>query len=134
MDYGLASDINNFFYAGKVDLDTQIQSEVLQAVLQPKRSMFYNRSYGAGITEYENYPMTANIKIFIAYDVVRALAIRNSKVPNGNGDYPDRRVAVSQNNIIVKIENESINLSVYYVPMYNIKASRILTIPMGVNS
>lgn len=131
MDFGAASDINNFFYAGMVDLDTQIQSEVLQAITQPKRSMFYFRDAGAGIPEYENTPITAQSRIMMAYDVVMAIAGRNAQVPNGSTGGVDRRVAVSQNSVTIEVKDDEVTLNVLYIPLHSLQSRKIPAVPLG---
>lgn len=131
MNYGQASDINNFFYAGLIDTDLQTQSEVLAILLQPKRSLFYYRSAGAGIPEYENLPVTAQMQITMAYDVVMAISLRNSRVPNGSDGGVDKRIAVSQNGVTVETNGDEVSVKVLYIPIYNLQAQRTPGISLG---
>jgi len=44
-----------FFYYGLVDQRKEIEADLVQIIMQDKRGLFYDRSYGAGVGEYE-YP------------------------------------------------------------------------------
>ena len=48
-------DFDVFFYYGEPgsDLDLEIESDVLGGIIQPKRSLYYNRAEGCGVTEKE---------------------------------------------------------------------------------
>ena len=133
MDQINQGDSNHFFYAGIEDIDSQISSEVMQALLTRKRSLFYWRNQGAGIPDYENLPITAQNKIAIAYDSVIALTNRNNSVPNGQSPGTrDMRVAVSQNSVSVTSDNQgSMEVQVSYIPIHSFVVKKSPAIPLA---
>jgi hypothetical protein len=131
MNFAQLSDINNFFYAGLIDVDTETQADILSILIQPKRSMFYNRSDGAGIPEYENQPITSMMQIMMAYDIVMAVSLRNSRVSNGSDGGVDKRVAVSQNSVTTEQNGDEVQVNVLYIPLYSMTAIRTPGISLG---
>jgi len=133
MDYSNSGDSNHFFYAGVEDQDQQISSEVIQALLTRKRSMFYWRNQGAGIPDYENLPITAQNKIAMAYDSVIALTNRNATVPNGQtSGQRDMRVAVSQSSITIDDNgNGEMEMTVQYIPIHSMTRTKSPAIPLA---
>lgn len=125
MNYTQLSDINNFFYSGLQDQESETQSEVMAILMQPKRSQFYSRSTGAGIPEYENQPITAMMRIMMAYDVVMAFAQRNARVS------VDKTIAVSQNSVTVEQEGDEVKVSVLYIPIKTLQAQRTPGVSIG---
>lgn len=111
------TDFDNFFYYGQGDLLTEIKSEVLMTLIQPMRSLFYNRSYDSSeVSKYENMPNSIVLQVLIPYAVVAALSLRNTIVTAGDLG-PDRRVAVSQSLVDVELGISDINITVQFIPM-----------------
>jgi hypothetical protein len=54
IDGSVDLDGDYFFYYGQVDQRKEIEADLLTGIIQDKRSLFYARSYAAGIGEYEN--------------------------------------------------------------------------------
>lgn len=133
MDYGRSSDVDNFFFSGEVDIDTQITSEVLQSLMQPKRSMFFNRSFGAGIPDYENKPLTAQLQIGMAYDIITGIARRNQEVPNGSDGTTDYRAVASQSGVVVEADGDTLGVSVWVIPLHSLQSRKIPAIPISGN-
>ena len=132
-DIDKLSDIDMFFYYGKNPLTDETKSDVYQLVLQPERSMFYNRSFGGGVTSKENKSNGIGTQVLLRASIVSQLARRNNYVSAG-GDYPDRRVATSQNIIgIDGNKNGELNVEVNYIEMTDLtKVENIQTRSLGV--
>ena len=127
-DVEVLKDFDQFFYYGSGDLATEIRSDVLQNLLQRKRSLFYNRSLdSSGVKDYENVPNTIFITIMLPYDIVSSLAKRNSYVSNGEGDAPDRRIAISQATIRLRQDGQNLNINVEYINLFDLKQKEIST-------
>ncbi len=132
MDLTQYKDFDNFFYYGQGDFEIEQKSNVLSTVVQPSRSLFYDRFYdSAGIHQYENNPSSITIQILIPYAIVSALAKMNSIVSNGENGL-DRRIAVSQNLIKVNIGKDGqINISIQFILFSNINSAQNVSLPMG---
>ena len=89
-----------FFFWGTLPIQQEVSEDILTGVMQPKRSMYYNRDYGAGLPEYENSPISLVTIVTMRLEVAKFFSLRNSRVTTGqlvNGiQYPDRRAATSQ--------------------------------------
>jgi len=122
------SSMGSFFYWGLEDLPTEINDDVQWGLIQPKRSMFYNRGYGAGLAEFENAPIGLQSMVLIKYEAAKFMAVRNSVVTNGSSGYPERRVATSQDIITVDVDGNGqapgLNVNVPFIMLTNMKKSR----------
>jgi hypothetical protein len=122
--------MQSFFYAGQIPIEDEIYDDVLVGLIQPKRALFYNRGYGAGIADFENAPMNLGTMVMIKYEAARFMALRNGVVTNGNG-YPDRRTASSQSIVTVETDGPAINVSVGYIMLSDMVRSKAVSIPIG---
>jgi hypothetical protein len=115
--------IDKFFFYGKLDLDTEVNNDLLQGIIQPKRTMFYFREEGCGASDYENSPLTYNNIVLLKYEIVNWFAFRNSYISKASDNLPERRALTSQNIIDFEIDSQNgeANLYVYYIPLTNIK-------------
>lgn len=121
-------DFDVFFYYGYNKLEIETRSDIYQNILQPKRSLYYGRNEdSAGAPSYENQPNGLTLQINLPYDIVMSLAKRNQRVSNGDGDYPDRRVAVSQSTIRAEAEGSSVRVSVLYIPLANYRQTDVVS-------
>lgn len=123
--------IDHFFYYGKTDQETEIKGDVEVCLLTPFRKMFYMRSFGSEISEYENKPISEISKMLLRYNVTRALATFNSVTTTGADGTRDRRVLTSQNNITVKSNGQNLDIDVGYIPMYNTGSKGQLDLSLG---
>jgi len=89
-----------FFYWGTLPVQQEVGEDLLTGLMQSKRSLFYNRDYGAGIPDFENTPISLVTIITMRLEVVKFFAIRNGRVTAGQIvggiQYLDRRAATSQ--------------------------------------
>lgn len=129
------SDFDMFFYYGSNTLEIETKSDILQNIIQSKRSLYYNRSMdAAGIKDYENRPTSFFLKINMPFDIVTSLSKRNISVSAGENNLPDRRIALSQNTIRIELDKFNIKVSILYIPLANFKQTdQINTIlPSGI--
>jgi len=131
-DYSQLSDFDTFFYRGSNDIELENQSDILWGILQPKRSMSYNRREGCGITDRVNEPNAIQLTIVGRYDITQWVGYRNTYVTNGQNNTKDRRVAVSQSTISFEQNNKGeVDVKVLYIPFANFQQPTILTLPVG---
>jgi len=83
-----------FFYYGDDPKETTKQ-DIYVGVLQPRNAMFFNRSYGADVSNFENRSGLAKI-IEMRYNIADFIARRNLDVPDKIKAY------ASQNEILVE--------------------------------
>ena len=93
--------MQSFFYWGAIPLVDEITDDILMGLAQPKRTLSYARSYGAGISDYENAPITLTTLVMIKYEATKFMAVRNAVVTDGNAGV-DRRAATSQDIVTVQ--------------------------------
>ena len=125
--------MDGFFWWGERDIETEIADDVLLGLLQPKRSLFYNRAYGSGIGLLENTPNGLSLQIMGRYEATKMMAIRNSVVSNGSNG-PDRRAVTSQGSIKIESDNQgNVDFTVYYLSMYDYQTRRSVSLPIGVS-
>lgn len=116
-------DFDNFYYYTLGDQKTEIESDIQQIVAQNDRSLFYNRSNdAAGLDKYENMPNAVSVAVLIPYSITSAISKRNSFVGDGQISDKDYRVMVSQSSIKVKNSGNKIDISMFYIPLYNLSS------------
>jgi hypothetical protein len=121
-----------FFYGeGQISLNDENEFDIWQGVLQPQKSLLYFRQEGAGLYELENRPNYIALMIKTGYAVVNWAAFRNSYVSNGSNNQPDRRVAISQQTVVVQQDTQRglLDVEVGYIPFGNIQKTAT-TIPL----
>lgn len=131
-DINELTDIDYFFYYGKNDVETEIEHDLVLGLLQPKRSAFYFRQYGAGVTEYEGQPNGLSLQVSIKFDIMDFIAKRNGRVSDGSQNRPDRRVSSSQS--VIRVEpnkNGNLDISLYYLPLIRVENVRQLSFSSG---
>lgn len=123
-------DSDYFFFYGDNELADEISSDLQQLINQPSRSLFYNRSNdAAGIDQYENVPNVLAQTILIPYTIVDAISRRNTYVGDGQNGTRDRRIVASQSTVKVESEGSQMNISVFYIPLFNINDAQQTTVP-----
>jgi hypothetical protein len=90
---------DHFFYAGQLDLKSEIEADMMWGLLQPKGSMFFARQEGTLAARRENSAGSIFQEIQFRYDIAMHLAERNIEVGNGSEDGRDYRTAQSQQTI-----------------------------------
>lgn len=133
-DIRILKDFDLFLYYGQNDLDIETKHDVMLNLMQPKRSLFYNRALdSAGVPDYENMPEGLIIRVDLPYTIVDSLSRRNQFVSNGENGSRDRRIAPSQSEVIVNFDSKTgnVDVSVYYFPLANFKQTQGLQFSLG---
>jgi len=115
MNFDDLQDVGIFFNWGQ-DVAAEIEHSVAAAILQPKRSLYYDREEGAGIANRENYPNAVYLRIMGAFDIVNAITFLNTQVTDGRDANPDRRVAISQTSINFRQKGGDLDIEALYIP------------------
>ncbi len=117
----ILSDADVFFFYGKNDLEIENESDLVAGIIQPKRSLFYNREDGCGVSSRENFPNSLTLDIGIRYDIVNWSSLRNTRVTDGSEGTVDRRVAISQNTVSFIRDNKgNLDVNVGFIPFADI--------------
>jgi hypothetical protein len=130
-------DLDLFFYYGQNDLEIETKSDVLANIMQPKRSLFYNRALdSSGVQDYENMPAGLTLRINLPYDIVNSLSKRNQFVSNGENGSKDRRIALSQATIRTEIDSKlgNVNVTILYIPLADFKQTQNLQFNLGIGN
>lgn len=109
---------DNFFYYGEnvIEKDVEDEFDVWCGILQPLKSLFYFREEGAGVSQSENLPNTLSLLMGLNYNITKWFAFRNSYVSDGRDNFPDRRIAVSQQTIGIEQDNQgNLNIDLFYI-------------------
>ncbi len=125
-----ASDI--FFYHDTVDIGTEIEADIFLGLLQPKGCLFYNRSYGCDLAMMENRPNALTMLVVVPFDVVQFVGVRNGRVSDGGSGLPDRRVATTQDRVVVEVEGQETDVSIDYVELRSLTEVKNIRTPVGV--
>jgi hypothetical protein len=123
------ADFDIFFHYGENDLDLEIESDLMCLVLQNKKSMFYDRSYGGGVNE--NYPNSLVQAILLPYNIVSSIGRENQKVSDGNNGHPDRRIAVSQAAVKIEQEWNEMRVLIPYIKFVDYNTLQMITVNRG---
>ena len=128
MSFEQLQDFDYFFYYGELGLQEEIRSDLYQLVMQPGRSLFYNRGNdSAGLDQYEGSPNAIVQMILIPYNIVNAISRRNTYVGDGQNNTRDRRVVASQNTVKIMNSENQVDVSVFYIPLFNINNGQQIT-------
>jgi hypothetical protein len=121
-----------FFFYGQVDERKEIESDLVQGVMQNKRSLFYDRSYGAGVPQYENTAGGLSLEVNMKYDITAWIAQRNREVSDGTKNTRDRRVVTSQSAIKINQRQGEADIQVLYIPYFDYNNPGIIKVPLTV--
>lgn len=124
---------DHFFYYGlRPRLDEAID-DLTDIILQPKRSMFYNRSFGTELSGNRNMPKGGFFDALIRYDIANAVARNNSEISDGTNNSTDRRIAVSQQSIQIIKSSKGLDLSVDFIFFDGYNQINNFNIPLPLN-
>ncbi len=124
-----AKDLDTFFYYGLGDLTSETTSDIYQGVIQPDRSLYYDRQNGCGLSSKENFPSSLTLEISAKYNIVKWLGYRNTQLPESE---KDRRVTASQGSIELKQKDGKTSVSLLYIPFANISQPQPVQMPLGI--
>lgn len=121
-----------FFYYDDISAQDISEHDMMELILQPKRGLFYFRKFGAGVSDYENFPNAIFIQVLLRYSIADSIAYRNKFVTDGFGNTIDRRIAASQTTIGFKQEGGNLDIEVLYFLYSNFSNPNSLNVPFGV--
>lgn len=128
-------DFDVFFFYGQNELSLETKSDIMQNIIQPRRTLFYDRDLdSAGITRYENQPNAIALQINLPYDIVISISKRNQFVSAGEQGLPDRRVALSQNTIRLNSRGGEVDVTVQYIPLSDFKQTESTNFSLGLST
>lgn len=127
------SDIDYFFFYSKNNFEDECAHDLYELLLQPQKSIFYNREFGAGVSESENSPNALSLQVNLRYQIAQAIADRNSVVTDGRNGTKDRRIAASQFSINFKqaVQSGELDVEVFYFLYANYDTPQNLSMPVG---
>lgn len=121
-----------FFFYGQVDARKEIEADLVQGVMQAKRSLFYDRQFGAGVPGYENTAGGLSLEVNMKYDITAWIAKRNREVSTGSNGTRDRRVVTSQSAIKIDQRRGEADVQVLYIPYFDYENPGIVQVPLTV--
>lgn len=121
-----------FFFYGQVDARKEIEADLVQGVMQAKRSLFYNRQYGAGVPGYENTAGGLTLEVNMKFDIAGWVAQRNREVSTGTNGTRDRRVVTSQSAIKINQRRGEADVQILYIPFFDYQSPGIVQVPLTV--
>lgn len=110
------SDINVFFYYGELSDELETEHNLMAGLLQPERSMYYNRSDSVGVDSFENHPNNLILQIQLRFQIANWINYYNSYTGDGTENSKERRLAVSQFSILFEQSNDNLDIEVLYIP------------------
>lgn len=123
---------DNFFYYGLQGLSFENKCDMYQLTLQPKNSLYYNRSDGGGVQDYINFPVGFMIQVGIKYSLAGAVARRNSLVTNGQNNTKNRQTYTSQNAIDVQYSDKgNVDVQLNYYDAFDFTDLKSVNLPVG---
>jgi hypothetical protein len=125
------ANMDAFFFYEDLPLDHSTEHDVAVGVMQPKRTLYYDREDSAGISEYENLPSGIYTEIVVKYDIASWVSRRNQFVGNGEDGTADRRIATSQSVITVERRGGEIDVNIVFASFADIQTPTRLTAPLG---
>ena len=103
-----------FFNYGKINIEDEVTYDLYELLLQSKRSQYYFREGGGGVSDFENYPSGIQL-LLMKFSIASAIAKRNNYVSNGEQKTRDRRAAVSQDYITIEYDTDgNVNVGVTF--------------------
>lgn len=111
--------VDALLFYGELDLSFEIEADLYHGLVQPPRSMYYSRDFGAGVEE--NAPQGLLFEVGARFRIADWVARRNQEVSDGSGGSRDRRVLASQGTITVEPQAEGgardgYEITVGYIP------------------
>ncbi len=124
----MSENIERFLFYGSLPVEDETQHDLKTGLLQERRKMFYDRSFGAGISEYENSGVGVALVAGLLYDIVTWITARNGEVTDGTKGTKDRRAITSQSAIdVTQGDHGEVDVSVGYIMLGIGKYSTVST-------
>jgi hypothetical protein len=116
-----------FFFYDTIPASDMIAAEVFAVCLQPPGLLFYNRRFGAEVGE--NNPNTFSQQVNVRTAIMTSLSLRNTRVTDGRGGFPDRRAVTSWNAIEITQAGENADIQVGYIELGDLTQLKKATVP-----
>ena len=128
-------DFDLFFFYGKLDIELENEHDLVEGIVQPKRSLFYNRQDGTGIQQMENHPNIMALQITIRALITMFVGLRNTRVSDGRNGQRERRLAVSQNSIrfVKGKQGRELDVIINYISFNSFDRLQSTEAPVGVS-
>lgn len=124
----MGENMERFLFYGSLPVDDETHHDLKTGLMQEKRKLFYNRGFGAGISDYENMGSGVALVAGLMYDIVTWITSRNGDVTDGTKGTKDRRAITSQSVIEVNQGGAGeVDVSVGYILLGSGKYSTVAT-------
>lgn len=126
------SDINVFFYYGLLDDEVETEHNLMAGLLQPERSLYYDRSDSVGISSYENHPNNLMLQIQLRFQIANWVNFYNSYTGDGTNGSKERRLAISQFSILFDQVGDNLDITTLYIPFSNYTQIKSVKTSVGI--
>lgn len=127
------ADFDLFFFYGQLDVELENEHDLIEGVVQPKRSLFYNRNDGTGVQQQGNHPNTMALHFAIRALITMFVGLRNTRVSDGRNGQRERRLAVSQNSIrfVKGGQGQELDIIINYISLNSFDRLQSTEAPAG---
>lgn len=108
-------DSDAIFYYGE-DPEQDIQNDIILGLGQDARTLFFNRSDSAGVSQISNSPNSFSLQVLAKFYISSWIAYRNGYVSQ---EKPDMRIATSQSVIEITQEEDKVSIQIQYIRFEN---------------
>jgi len=126
------SDINIFFYYGTLSDELETEHNLMTGLLQPERSLYYNRSDSVGVDSFENHPNNLMLQIQLRFQIANWINYYNSYTGDGTGLSKERRLAISQFSIMFEQNLDNLDIEILYIPFSDYTQLKSIKTGVGV--
>ena len=126
------SDINIFFYYGALSDELETEHNLMTGLLQPERSLYYNRSDSVGVDSFENHPNNLMLQIQLRFQIANWINYYNSYTGDGTGLSKERRLAISQFSIMFEQNLDNLDIEILYIPFSDYTQLKSIKTGVGV--
>lgn len=126
------SDINVFFYYGTLSNELETEHNLMAGLLQPERSLYYNRSDSVGVDSYENHPNNLLLQIQLRFQIANWVNFYNTYTGDGTNGSRERRLAISQFSIEFEQSEDNLDVNILYIPFADYTQMKSVKISVGV--
>lgn len=125
-----AASSDYFFYHDLVPVQDEAGADILNGLLQPKRSLFYNRGYGADVQSFLGAPNSYIMQAQVAFNCIGFISDRNLRVTDGRSG-PDRRAVASQDGVAIRQDGQEMDVTAQYILLSDASSIRSAGLSVG---
>lgn len=126
------SDINVFFYYGTLSNELETEHNLMAGLLQPERSLYYNRSDSVGVDSYENHPNNLMLQIQLRFQIANWVNFYNTYTGDGTNGSKERRLAISQFSIEFEQSEDNLDVNILYIPFADYTQMKSVKTSVGI--